>query len=222
MTKQKKTKTMIEIPKLIEDAFDNPFWTPPNILSVGRLALLPFIVFLLFGGGFFASWLALILYAIGAVSDFFDGYLARKYNAISDFGTFIDPISDKIYVMSVFIALIAAGSIGYLLSFLVILIMTREFLVSGLREFLGPRDVQLPVTTLAKWKTTAQLITCGFLILAPVYPWAYWLGTLLMFGTTGITLYTGWEYLIGSLAHFTTARPVTPQDDESTDNGSAV
>lgn len=170
-------------------------WTLPNILSLGRLALLPAIILLIFIPLETASWGAFFLFAIGAVTDFFDGFLARRLNQVSEFGVFIDPISDKIYVALTLIALIAAGHIQELSVVLVLLIITREFLVSGIREYLGPRNIKVPVTFLAKFKTTAQLIACGIFIIAPLYNWGGWIAFTVLLVTTALTLYTGWSYL---------------------------
>ncbi len=176
-------------------------WTFANILTVARLALLPLIVLLIYAGASWALWGALVLYAVGALTDFADGWVARKYNQISEFGTFLDPICDKIYVSILLIVLVDIGVADGLNILPVIVILTREFLVSGLREYLGPKGVKVPVTKLAKWKTASQMFCLGFLILAPL-SWLYFiLGSLLLWAAAALTAITGWGYLQTGLAH---------------------
>lgn len=177
-------------------------WTLPNILTMARIALLPFIL-----AGFFleehfgptASWFCFALYVIAAITDFLDGWLARKLNQISPFGTFLDPISDKIFVASLLIMLVGFDRLEGLWLVPVILILLREFLVSGLREFLGPHNIKLPVTKLAKWKTTAQMLSLGLLILGPALSFALPLGQWSLLIAAILTLITGWGYLKASL-----------------------
>lgn len=170
----------------------------PNILTLSRLALLPVLIALLYVG---AVWAALILYIFAAITDFLDGYLARKMNAVSAFGTFLDPISDKIFVALLLIALVDTGSLSGIWVIPVLIIMTREFAISGLREFLGPKDVQVPVTKLAKWKTTIQMVSLGFLIIAPAIPFALEIGRILILIAAAITAHTGWLYFKAGLPY---------------------
>ena len=175
-----------------------------NILTVARLFMLPVIIALFFAEeawGGIAIWLCVLVYAIAAATDFFDGYIARKYNQITDFGTFLDPISDKIFVSTLLILLVAFGKIEGLWIICVILIFAREFLVSGLREFLGPKDVQMPVTKLAKWKTMVQMLSLGFLMIAGYAPYALELGQVLLALATGLTIITGISYMMVGLKH---------------------
>ncbi len=176
-----------------------------NILTVSRLLLLPFIIALFFAEntwGGFAVWLCLLLYIIGSVTDFFDGYVARKLNQISGFGTFLDPISDKIYVSTLLILLVSFDKIEGVWIILVVLIFMREFLISGLREFLGPKNVKMPVSLLAKWKTTVQMLSLGFLIIGNDYaPYTTELGLWLLLLATALTLITGVSYMRVGMAH---------------------
>ena len=125
-----------------------------NILTMARILLLPVIILLLFVHADWASWTVLILYVIGALTDWLDGWVARRYNQISALGTLLDPISDKIFVVTILLMLIATDRIEDLMVLPVIIILVREFVVAGLREFLGPKGVKLPVIVLSKWKTT--------------------------------------------------------------------
>lgn len=168
----------------------------PNILTLGRIGLLPIIIGLFFMAQPMA---ALALYIIASLTDFLDGWLARKMKVVSEFGTFLDPIADKIFVAALLILFVAFERLDGLWIILPILILLREFMVSGLREFLGPKNVKMPVSTLAKWKTTLQMVALGFLffeggILLQIGQWGLALATL-------ITLITGWQYLSAGLKH---------------------
>ncbi len=168
----------------------------PNILTLGRIALLPIIIGLFFVDQFM---IALGLYILASLTDFVDGWLARKLNVVSDFGTFLDPIADKIFVAALLIAFVAFDRLEGLWIIPPILILLREFMVSGLREYLGPKNIKLPVSKLAKWKTTLQMVALGFLffdggILLLVGQWALALAAV-------ITLITGWDYLKAGLNH---------------------
>lgn len=169
-----------------------------NILTIIRMLLLPVIVILMFMEprlGACAIWWAFGLYTLSAVSDYLDGYLARKLNQMSDFGTFLDPISDKVMVGGILVMLLVTDKIGMLGAVLSILIFTREFLISGLREYMGPKNIKVPVTELAKWKTTVQMIAGGVLILSGLVPFAYEGGMVLLLIATALTIWTGSAYL---------------------------
>ncbi len=172
-----------------------------NILSIARLALLPFIILLFFIPFEWAAWSCLALYAIGAITDFIDGWVARKYDQVTEFGKFIDPISDKIFVVTILLMLIAVDRIEGVFVLAVVVILVREFVVAGLREFLGPKDVKLPVTNLAKWKTMIQMVATGFLVMAPYYLLAKVIGLAGLCAAAAITAWTGWLYLKTALVH---------------------
>ena len=175
-----------------------------NILTIGRMALLPLIIGLFYLESAWGGWamgLCFILYVIASVTDYFDGVIARKYNQITAFGTFMDPISDKIFVATLLLLLAAFGKITGVWLLLVILIFAREFLVSGLREYLGPKNITVPVTVLAKWKTFAQMFAIGFLILSGYAPYAQEVGLTLLAAATALTLITGGQYLIKGMTH---------------------
>jgi len=175
-----------------------------NILTVSRLLLLPVIILLFFleeHWGGIAVWLALLVYIGAAITDFLDGYIARKFNQITPFGTFLDPISDKVFVSTLLILLIAFDRIDGLWLFLPILIFAREFLISGLREFLGPKDIKVPVTFLAKWKTAIQMLSLGFLIIGPYAPYALEIGLIFLSVATLLTIITGLSYYVAAKIH---------------------
>lgn len=170
----------------------------PNALSISRLFLLPLIMaglFLEAQIGPAATWFCFVLYMIAALTDYLDGYLARKLNQISAFGTFFDPISDKIFVGALLVLLVGFDRLEGLWMIPVIVIISRELLISGLREYLGPHNIQMPVTKLAKWKTATQMAALGLLILGAALPFALLLGQGLLLIAALLTLQTGWIYL---------------------------
>ena len=176
----------------------------PNTLTLSRMLMLPVFIWLFFMEGSWgaqAAWIAFGLYILAALTDFADGYLARKLKQITPLGIFLDPISDKIFVAVLLIALVAFGRLPDLWIIPVLIIMARELLVSGLREFLGPHNVKLPVTNLAKWKTAAQMIALGALIIGPYLPHALFGGQILLCFAAAITALTGWDYLKVTLDH---------------------
>jgi len=175
--------------------------TLANILTLARLVLLPFIIILFFIPAKWAAISCLMLYAIGAITDFLDGWVARKFNQITEFGTFIDPIADKVFVVVITLMLIAADHVSGIWILPLLIILIREFLVSGMREFLGPKNVKLPVTQLAKWKTTSQMIALGLLIIAPYYPSANIAGLIMLVIAAVLTVKTGWIYLTTGFKH---------------------
>lgn len=173
----------------------------PNMLTLFRLALLPFIIILLFIPASWAASAALALYVVGSATDWLDGWIARKYEQVSELGTLMDPISDKIFVASIMLMLVATDRIAGIWVVLVIFILVREFTISGLREFLGPKDIKVPVSPLAKWKTGIQMVAIGILIIGPYIPGGIFIGILGLLGATTLTLYTGWDYLKAGLDH---------------------
>lgn len=176
----------------------------PNALTMLRMILIPVIAFLFFmesTWGPLAAWINLGIYSVAVITDYLDGYLARKWKVISPFGTFLDPISDKILVACLLILLLGFGRLEGVWMIPVMLILTREFLIAGLREYLGPHDVKMPVTKLAKWKTAAQMLALGFLIIGPYAPIALLPGQILLWFAALITVVTGWGYMKAGLAH---------------------
>ena len=193
--------------------------TLPNILTLSRIIAVPLLVALLW----WPEWqwgyaLGFAMYTLMALTDYFDGYVARSYGTVSRLGAFLDPIADKIMVAAVILVLAAQGVLRgpyvgdmHVIAGLVILI--REIAVSGLREFLGGLQVSMPVSKLAKWKTTFQLISLGALILGNAMPWwNLWLGSLeinvphtvgltTLWAAAALTLITGWDYLRAGLKY---------------------
>lgn len=177
----------------------------PNILTASRIvALLPLIA-LLYVDAPWAAWSALALYVAAAITDFLDGYLARSMNEVSALGKFLDPISDKIFVASLLVALVGFGRLPDLWMIPAIVILMREFLIAGLREYLGPQNIQLPVSKLAKWKTAIQMTALGFLVIGPygevVLPATLAIGQWGLAAASVLTIITGGQYLKAGLEH---------------------
>jgi len=183
----------------------------PNLLTLSRIFAVPILVGLLWQPGWLGYVLAFLLYALAGITDYFDGYLARAQGTVSKLGIFLDPIADKIMVAAVIVMLISTdNAIGaspvitgwHVLAALIILL--REIAVSGLREFLAQLSVSVPVSRLAKWKTTFQMGALGILILAgalPEWVWLHQVGLTFLWVAAVLTLVTGWDYLRTGLRH---------------------
>jgi cardiolipin synthase len=179
--------------------------TLPNILTLSRIFAVPLLAALLWWSDWPAGYaVAFALYVLMALTDYFDGYVARAQGAVSRLGIFLDPIADKIMIAAVILMLTHTRDIdqGNVIAGLVILL--REIAVSGLREFLGGLQVSIPVSKLAKWKTTFQLLSLGALILGGALrdlPWIHATGVVSLWVAAILTLVTGWDYLRVGLKH---------------------
>ena len=177
----------------------------PNILTYGRLVAVPLVAGLILWGGDAARWTALALFIGAAITDFFDGYLARRWAQQSALGRMLDPIADKVLVAAVLLVLAADRTIDGAHLWAAIIILSREVLVSGLREFLAELQVSVPVTKVAKWKTTVQLIAIGFLIAGPagdkIVPYVSEFGLFCLWIAAALTLYTGYDYFRAGIGH---------------------
>lgn len=178
----------------------------PNVLTYARIVAVPVVVALLFWPDEpWKRWTALGIFIAAAVTDFLDGYLARVLRQQSTMGRMLDPIADKLLVAAVIMMLVADGSIASWSLWAAIVILCREILVSGLREFLAELKVSVPVSRVAKWKTTLQLIAVGFLIAGRagelVLPGTTRIGLGLLWMAALLTLYTGWDYLKAGWKH---------------------
>jgi cardiolipin synthase (CMP-forming) len=180
-------------------------WNLPNILTYGRIIAVPAVAGLLMWGGTTARWTALGIYVVAAITDFLDGYLARLWQQQSSLGRMLDPIADKVLVAVVLLVLSADGILfgGHIWA--AIIILSREVLVSGLREYLGELQVSVPVTKIAKWKTTVQLLAIGFLIAGPagdrLVPHVTTTGIAFLWIAAALTLYTGYDYFRAGMRH---------------------
>lgn len=177
----------------------------PNMLTYGRILIVPVVCVCLYVGGDTFRWIAFGLFAVAAVTDFLDGYLARIWAQSSPLGRMLDPIADKLLVSACLLMLCAVNTISGWSLWAAVVILCREVLVSGLREFLAELRVSVPVTQLAKWKTTAQLVALGFLLAGPagdkVLPHNTEIGLALLWLSAILTLYTGYDYFRAGLRY---------------------
>lgn len=171
----------------------------PNLLTVSRIVVIPFILAAFYGGGAIGAWIATILFVYAGLTDFLDGWLARRLKVQSAFGIFLDPIADKLLVAAVLLALVDADQASVIPA---LIIMLREIMVAGLREYLATQSISVPVTTLAKWKTTIQLVALGVLLFAPAASPDWYLhsiGNVLLWGAAAMTGWTGYQYVRGGV-----------------------
>jgi cardiolipin synthase len=182
----------------------------PNLLTLSRIFAVPILVFLLWRPSPVDYAITFVLYCIVGITDYFDGYLARAQGRISRLGQFLDPIADKIMIGAVLIMLISSRrenpvpEIAGLHIIPALVILLREIIVSGLREFLAEIRVSMPVSALAKWKTTFQMVALGALILGGAVPgqaWVHQVGLFSLWAAAGLTLITGYDYLRTGLKH---------------------
>ncbi|MBN8819532.1 MAG: CDP-diacylglycerol--glycerol-3-phosphate 3-phosphatidyltransferase [Sphingomonas sp.] len=183
----------------------------PNILTLSRIFAVPLLVALLWPAETGHEWrigylAAFALYCLMGITDYFDGYLARAQGTVSRLGVFLDPIADKIMVGAVILVLCSTSDIQGVHIIPALVILLREIAVSGLREFLAGLRISVPVSRLAKWKTTFQLVSLGALILAggvPQFPEVKLIGLATLWAAAVLTLVTGWDYLRVGLKHMT-------------------
>jgi len=178
------------------------------MLTYGRIAAIPLVVgFLFWPGDAMMRWYALALYTLAGITDYLDGYFARIYAQSSSLGRMLDPIADKLLIAACLLMLVADNTIASWSIWAAIVILSREILVSGLREFLAEVKVSVPVSRLAKWKTTMQLVSVGFLIAGPagdaLLPKGATvvIGLILLWIAAGLTLVTGFDYMKASMRH---------------------
>ncbi|MSO96790.1 MAG: CDP-diacylglycerol--glycerol-3-phosphate 3-phosphatidyltransferase [Rhodospirillaceae bacterium] len=192
-------------------------WNVPNILTLSRIGIIPVVVAMFFFDSSAMRWTACALFTLAGITDFFDGYLARREKLVSRLGRFLDPIADKLLVASVLLMIVAFDRVGPWSYLPALVILLREIMVSGLREFLAELRVSVPVTALAKAKTTVQMVALGFLIVGSAAPnWipAELIGEIGLWIAAAITLITGYDYLRAGLAHM--AEGSTPLSGDST------
>lgn len=187
----------------------------PNLLTLSRIFAVPLFVILMWNASWMGYTAAFLLYCLAGITDYIDGYLARAQGTVSKLGVFLDPVADKIMVAAVIVMLIHNDNIAGWHVIPALVIILREITVSGLREFLATARVSLPVSQLAKWKTTFQMVSLGALILAPAS--AHWwpalpsqpVGIVTLWLAGVLTLVTGWDYLRIGLKHMTSEAPGT-------------
>ena len=180
----------------------------PNLLTFSRILAIPAIVAAFYLREPWSDWIPLALFAYAGLTDFLDGWLARANKAQSALGRFLDPIADKLLIATILLMLVALDRIVGWTVLPAVVILLREILVSGLREFLAGARVSVPVSTLAKWKTALQMIALGFLlsgssgdaVMPAVLP-ATGIGAVGLWIAAAITLYTGYDYLRAGTGH---------------------
>ena len=187
-------------------------WSLPNILTYGRILAVPALVLFFYLENTTGRWLSFAVFVAASVTDFFDGYLARAWHQQSAIGQILDPIADKLLVAVALVLLVWSGTIGSWSLLAALVILTREISVSGLREFLAGLRVSVPVSRLAKWKTTLQMVAIAFLLIGPAgdrllryyfgdLGLVTYVGLLLLWVSALITLYTGYDYFRAGMRH---------------------
>jgi cardiolipin synthase len=179
----------------------NPVLLVPNLITIARILAIVPIVWLVMQGDGVLRLVALIIYVIAAASDWLDGYLARAWNQYSPLGRMLDPIADKLLVGILIAVLAWDGSFSALDMIPACAILFREFFIPGLREFLGNIKIVLPVSWLAKWKTTIQLVALAVVLLEPITPGLGLVSDILLWLAGALTLWTGFQYLRASWPH---------------------
>lgn len=175
--------------------------SPPNLLTVSRILLIPLLIGLFYVDGDWARWLACLVFVIAATTDYLDGYMARAWKMQSPFGRWLDPVADKLLVGATVLMLVGFHQAPLLPALVIVL---REIMVSGLREYMAEVSVGLPVSRLAKWKTAVQMVAIGFLLIGDAGPdWlpVAWIGWVGLWVAAALTLVTGWDYLQAGLRH---------------------
>ena len=176
----------------------------PNLLTLSRIAAVPVLLVLFYVPGDWARWFACFVFSLAGVTDYVDGYLARSLNQRSELGRMLDPIADKLLVAAALLLLTAFDRLGPFGLLPALVILCREILVSGLREYLAELRVGMQVSRLAKWKTALQMVAIGFLIVGdsgyePVpFQQIGWVGLWI---AAALTLITGYDYLRAGLKH---------------------
>jgi CDP-diacylglycerol--glycerol-3-phosphate 3-phosphatidyltransferase len=169
--------------------------TLPNQLTLSRIVAVPVICLFVASGWEWLRWIALLLYIAAAITDWLDGFLARRMKLNSALGKMLDPIADKLLVGGLLVTLAWTRDLGALDLIPAIAILMREMFIAGLREYLGKQAIEVPVSVLAKWKTTAQLVALGLLIAAPMLVGLIGIAHFVLWIAAAMTIWTGWEYL---------------------------
>ena len=176
-----------------------------NLLTLARIIVIPVIVLCIYMNNPFYGWVAFILFCLASITDYFDGYIARIRNEVTNFGTFLDPIADKLLVAAVILILTSKEVIADWETIPALIILLREIAVSGLREYLAKVKISVPVSRISKIKTSLQLIALAFLILSEsgitIIPIIF-IGKTALWIAGILTLYTGYDYLKSGLKHF--------------------
>ncbi len=176
----------------------------PNLLTLSRIAVIPLLLASFYLPGDLSSWVPLGLFMAAGITDFFDGYLARRNKQTSNLGRFLDPVADKLLVSAAILFLVGVDRISDWLLIPAVIILCREIMVSGLREYLAELRIGMPVSRLAKWKTAAQILALCFLLGGPAVQShfdALFVGSVLLWIAGLLTMWTGYDYLRLGLKH---------------------
>ena len=179
--------------------------TLSNFLTLIRIIIIPIIVLCIYSKNPFFGWVAFVLFCLASITDYFDGYFARIRNEVTNFGTFLDPIADKLLVAAVILILTSKGVIADWETIPALIILLREITVSGLREFLAGIKISIPVSRIAKLKTLLQLCALALLILSESitnFSIIIYLGKFFLWIAGLLTLYTAYDYVKASVKHF--------------------
>jgi cardiolipin synthase len=186
-----------------------PLTSLPNLLTLSRILVIPVVIASFYVPGDYARWFACALFSAAGVTDWLDGHMARRWQQQSEIGRFLDPIADKLLVAATLFMLTTFGRLSAAAVFPALVILCREILVSGLREYLAGLRVGMPVSRLAKWKTMIQMFAIGFLIVGNAGPSLIpvaGIGETLLWIAALLTLVTGYDYLQAGLPHITRPR----------------
>ena len=192
----------------------------PNLLTLSRILAMPVVVGSFYVPGDYARWIACALFTAAAVTDWLDGHMARRWQQQSEIGRFLDPIADKLLVSATLFMLTAFGRLSAQAVLPALVILCREILVSGLREYLAGLRVGIPVSRLAKWKTVIQMVAIGVLIVGDAGPGflpVAVIGEMFLWVAASLTLVTGYDYLQAGLRHMTRcplAHPINSRKSE--------
>jgi cardiolipin synthase (CMP-forming) len=195
---------------------DDRVFAVPNLLTYARIAAVPMIAACLFwvavfSGGLWLRWVALFIFIVAGITDLLDGWYGRSFGQLSTLGRMLDPIADKLLVGSCLFMLAADDTIKGWSLWAALIILCREILVSGMREYLAELRVSLPVSQLGKWKTFLQLLTIGFLLAGEagdkILPLTTYTGLTLLWLSALLTLYTGFDYFRAGARHLVRSDP---------------
>ena len=192
----------------------------PNLLTLSRILAIPVVVGSFYVSGNYARWIACALFSAAAVTDWLDGHMARRWQQQSEVGRFLDPIADKLLVSATLFMLTAFGRLSAQAVLPALVILCREILVSGLREYLAGLRIGMPVSRLAKWKTVIQMVAIGVLIVGDAGPRflpVAAIGEMLLWIAASLTLVTGYDYLRAGLRHMARpplAHPIDPRNSQ--------
>lgn len=182
----------------------------PNLLTIARIVMVPILAVVFMIPGELGRWLGFALFLLAAMTDYLDGYLARLWSQQTDLGRLLDPIADKVLVAAVILILTGAGDIVDWTLIPAIVILSREIIIAGLREYLAGREVTLHVANMAKWKTATQMIALALLLIGDAAPLdlpVHLIGVICFWVAAALTVITGYDYFATSVRHMTTPPP---------------